>query len=97
VRRGIYSAEWGRRDEEDLAAEAFVMTGKEVVQRAISFQHPDRLPFDMPVSGPSDVFRVRAGRSSDPRVKDRNGGRRYVDHFGCEFEILNDKDLSGNN
>ncbi len=68
------------------------MTSRELVRRAITFEHPERLPFDMPVSGPSDVARARTGGSSDPRVRTGTDGH-YVDHFGCEFAKLNERTM----
>jgi hypothetical protein len=66
------------------------MTSRELVQRAIDFTGPERLPFDTPVSGPTDVARVAGGRSSDARVR-QGPGAVYYDHFGCGFARLNER------
>ncbi len=66
------------------------MTGREVVKKSINFSRPDRIPFDMPVSGPSDVFNVlrpRSRESIDP------SGNIFIDHFGCQFEIIDNKTM----
>jgi len=68
------------------------MTSRELVQRAVNFTGPERLPFDTPASGPTDVARVGGGRSSDPRVRQGPGGL-YYDHFGCGFAKLNERTM----
>ena len=68
------------------------MTSRELVKRAIEFAYPERLPFDMFVSGASDVFHAKTGKGSDVRLKD-SSDQIYVDHFGCQFEVLNRKTM----
>jgi len=68
------------------------MTGRECVARAIEFGFPERLPFDMFVSGQSDVFHAHPGKSSDPRQKNSDGSA-YTDHFGCAFDVLNTRTM----
>jgi hypothetical protein len=69
-----------------------MMTGCEVVRRAINFSGPDRLPFDMHVSGPSDVYHVGLEKLMGEKKKFPSYTVN-VDHFGCQFKILNEKTM----
>lgn len=60
------------------------MTSKERVIASLEFTGPDRIPFDMAVSGESDVHHARGGTGSDSR-EDGSNPLHYVDHFGCAF------------
>jgi hypothetical protein len=65
---------------------------KELVRSAIYFQGPERLPMDMYISGPSDVLHAHGGEGSYRRTSD--GGEAFdVDHFGCQFAVLNNKTM----
>ena len=64
------------------------MTSKQLVHKAIHFQSPERLPFDMPVSGPTDALRAKAFPVPGGKRKlDADGT--HADHFGCRFAVLN--------
>lgn len=60
------------------------MTSRERVKASLEFTGPDRIPFDMFVSGESDVHHAMGGYGSDPR-EDNSNPLHYVDHFGCAF------------
>ena len=60
------------------------MDSRERVKASLEFTGPDRIPFNMFVSGESDVHHARGGYGSDPR-EDRSDPLHIVDHFGCAF------------
>lgn len=69
------------------------MNSRERVRAAVRFREPDKLPFNMSVSGYSDVF-VTRGFNFGPRAKILDGDRVFSkDHFGCLFEMVNEKTM----
>lgn len=65
-----------------------MMTGIDLVTAAIEFTYPERLPFVMGVSSPSDVFSV-----SGKKPNRQASGTRYTDEFSCVFAVLNNKTI----
>ena len=65
------------------------MKSRDLVANAVHFNGPDRLPFDMFGSGPSDTFNVSPWKRRQELVDDRY----YVDPFGCVFDVLDKKTM----
>ncbi len=60
------------------------MTSREIVKRAIAFQNPDRLPFDLPDPHGSDFASVGMKPSPDARPSGRNS----VDEWGAVWDNI---------
>lgn len=60
------------------------MTSREIVNRAISFQKPDRLPIDLPDPFGSDIMNVSINPSPDARPRGRNS----VDEWGAIWDNI---------
>lgn len=61
-----------------------MMTPREVVRRALSFQKPDRLGHDFPAPFDSDIAYVSMNGSPDDRPHNGNG----IDEWGAEWENI---------
>ncbi len=71
------------------SARESIMRSKELVQSSIHFKNPERLAFDMFVSGPSDVYHVNM-----PNVRSSGSSSKVVtDRFGCHFRAANENTM----